>query len=41
MAAAAVVLSSGGFAGINALITVTQQKTDNANQDAMNGAAKK
>ena len=31
-------VSGGGFAGIDALIAVTQMKVDNANNDAMAGA---
>ena len=31
---------SGGFAGIDALIAVTQMKVDNANNKAMDGATK-
>jgi hypothetical protein len=33
-------VSGGGFAGIDALIAVTQMKVDNANQDALEGAKK-
>lgn len=34
------IVSGGSFAGINALISVTQAKNDNANNDAMAGASK-
>ena len=34
------IVSGGSLAGINALISVTQQKVDNANEGAMAGASK-
>lgn len=33
-------VSAAGYAGINALIAVTQAKVDNANNDALDGASK-
>jgi hypothetical protein len=34
------IVSGGGLSGIDALISVTQMKADNANNDALNGASK-